>query len=66
MVLFVEKLPSTKNINDIFEKLMTYLKMPMCLILIKREDDQSCALFAKLFKQLITNIFEAAKIQGLF
>lgn len=65
LALFVEKLPSNlKNINDIFEKIDDLFKNANVSNFDKLpEDDQSCALFAKLFKQL-NEYLEAAKIQG--
>lgn len=65
LALFVDKLPSNlKNINDIFEKIDDLFKNANVSNFEKLpEDDQSCALFAKLFKQL-NEYLEAAKIQG--
>jgi type I restriction enzyme, R subunit len=65
LALFVDKLPSNlKNINDIFEKIDSVFKNANVSNFDKLpEDDQSCALFAKLFKQL-NEYLEAAKIQG--
>lgn len=65
LALFVDKLPSNlKNINDIFEKIDSVFKSAHVSNFEKLpEDDQSCALFAKLFKQL-NEYLEAAKIQG--
>ena len=65
LALFVDKLPSNlKNINDIFEKIDDLFKNAHVSNFEKLpEDDQSCALFAKLFKQL-NEYLEAAKIQG--
>ena len=65
LALFVDKLPSNlKNINDIFEKIDDLFKNAHVSNFDKLpEDDQSCALFAKLFKQL-NEYLEAAKIQG--
>ncbi|QEK36610.1 type I restriction endonuclease subunit R [Acinetobacter johnsonii] len=65
LALFVEKLPSNlKNINDIFEKIDDLFKNANVSNFDKLpKDDQSCALFAKLFKQL-NEYLEAAKIQG--
>ena len=65
LALFVEKLPSNlKNINDIFEKIDDLFKNANVSNFDKLpEDDQSCALFAKLFKQL-NEYLEAAIIQG--
>lgn len=65
LALFVDKLPSNlKNINEIFEKIDDLFKNAHVSNFDKLpEDDQSCALFAKLFKQL-NEYLEAAKIQG--
>lgn len=65
LALFVDKLPSNlKNINDIVEKIDDLFKNAHVSNFDKLpEDDQSCALFAKLFKQL-NEYLEAAKIQG--
>lgn len=65
LALFVDKLPTNlKHINDTYDQIAAVFKNAKVSNFDKLpEDDQSCALFAKLFKQL-NEYLEAAKIQG--
>ncbi|MFA2944081.1 HsdR family type I site-specific deoxyribonuclease [Acinetobacter pittii] len=65
LALFVDKLPSNlKHINETFDKIDDLFKNAKVSNFDKLpQDDQSCALFAKLFKQL-NEYLEAAKLQG--
>ncbi|OAL76346.1 type I restriction endonuclease subunit R [Acinetobacter terrae] len=65
LALFVDKLPTNlKHINDTYEQIAAVFKNANVSNFDKLpEDDESCGLFAKLFKQL-NEYLEAAKIQG--